>query len=121
MRDKWLDRLFTGTDQHRQLAPLPEIVGGHGRLTVEQHCSAARPARNSIHLADGSVEGTLQQGPCNHTNRPPLKAALDAALKEKRLPVTILVNSFGRQWTRTVLGQLGQGVQEDVAEGPALQ
>ncbi|NEU95221.1 MULTISPECIES: tyrosine-type recombinase/integrase [Bradyrhizobium] len=30
---------------------------------------------------------------------PPLKAALDAALKEKRSAVTILVNSFGRPWT----------------------
>jgi integrase len=30
---------------------------------------------------------------------PPLKAALDAALKEKRSSVTILVNSFGRPWT----------------------
>ena len=29
---------------------------------------------------------------------PPLKAALDAALKEKRSAVTILVNSFGRPW-----------------------
>jgi integrase len=28
-----------------------------------------------------------------------LKAALDAALKEKRSAVTILVNSFGRPWT----------------------
>jgi integrase len=30
---------------------------------------------------------------------PPLKAALDAALTEKRSAVTILVNSFGRSWT----------------------
>jgi len=30
---------------------------------------------------------------------PPLKAALDAALNEKRSAVTILVNSFGRPWT----------------------
>jgi hypothetical protein len=30
---------------------------------------------------------------------PPLKAALDAALKEERSAVTILVNSFGRPWT----------------------
>ena len=30
---------------------------------------------------------------------PPLKAALDAALREKRSAVTILVNSFGRPWT----------------------
>jgi integrase len=30
---------------------------------------------------------------------PPLKAALDAALKEKGSTVTILVNSFGRPWT----------------------
>ncbi|MCK1638530.1 tyrosine-type recombinase/integrase [Bradyrhizobium sp. 157] len=30
---------------------------------------------------------------------PPLKAVLDAALKEKRSAVTILVNSFGRPWT----------------------
>jgi integrase len=30
---------------------------------------------------------------------PPLKEALDAALKEKRSAVTILVNSFGRPWT----------------------
>ncbi|WP_245285290.1 tyrosine-type recombinase/integrase [Bradyrhizobium sp. WSM3983] len=29
----------------------------------------------------------------------PLKAALDAALREKRSAVTILVNSFGRPWT----------------------
>jgi integrase len=29
----------------------------------------------------------------------PLKGALDAALKEKRSAVTILVNSFGRPWT----------------------
>ena len=30
---------------------------------------------------------------------PPLKAALDVALKEKRSAATILVNSFGRPWT----------------------
>ena len=30
---------------------------------------------------------------------PPLKAVLDAALREKRSAVTILVNSFGRPWT----------------------
>jgi integrase len=30
---------------------------------------------------------------------PPLKAALDAALKNERSAVTILVNSFGRPWT----------------------
>jgi integrase len=30
---------------------------------------------------------------------PPLKAVLDAALKEKRSAVTILVNSFGQPWT----------------------
>jgi integrase len=30
---------------------------------------------------------------------PPLKAALDAAPKEKRSAVTILVSSFGRPWT----------------------
>lgn len=30
---------------------------------------------------------------------PPLKTAFDAALKDKRSAVTILVNSFGRPWT----------------------
>ena len=44
---------------------------------------------------------------------PPLKAALDAALKEKRSAVP--TRSAGRGG-RTVQDELGQGVQEDVAE-----
>ena len=43
----------------------------------------------------------MAQGPAarDHPGGAALKAALDAALKEKQSSVTILVSSLGRQWT----------------------
>jgi hypothetical protein len=50
------------------------------------------PRQSKGHGGKGRRRVTIPVGP-------PLKAALDGVLKEKRSAVTILVKSFGRPWT----------------------
>ena len=62
------------------------------RLTWKDYDGTYIRMRQSKGRGKGRRRVTIPVGP-------PLKAALDAALKEKRSAVTILVNSFGRPWT----------------------